>query len=187
MEVCETNIAGVYLVRPVVHRDERGEFWRSFCREELTNHDVNFDVVQSNVSVNPHLHTLRGFHFQDSPSCEQKILTLIAGAVYFVIVDLRPSSETFLLWESFEIGVGDRSSVIAPSGCATGFLTLSEGTIIHYQMSDIFRPDCYGGFRFDDPLVGVRWPAEPKVISSRDLGFSPLRKDRFLSSEGGSQ
>jgi dTDP-4-dehydrorhamnose 3,5-epimerase len=187
MNVGTTKIRGVRLVEPVVHRDERGEFWRSFCRDELMKHDVDFNVVQSNVSVNPHLHTLRGFHFQDSPSCEQKILTLVAGAAYFVIVDLRSNSKTFLLWESFEIGFGDRSSVIVPSGCATGFLTLGEGTIVHYQMSDIFRPDCYGGFRFDDPLVGVRWPVAPEVISSRDLGFSPLRRDKFVGSEDGSQ
>lgn len=187
MEVCETNIAGVYLVRPVVHRDERGEFWRSFCREELAIHDVDFSVIQSNVSVNPHLHTLRGFHFQSPPSCEEKILTLVTGAMYAVIVDLRPASATFLQWESFEVGIGDRTSIIVPSGCATGFLTLAEDTAVHYQMSDIFRPECYGGFRFDDPLVGVGWPAGPTVISPRDLGFGPLNKDTFVGSEAGNR
>ena len=183
MEVQKTRITGVYLTRSEVHRDERGEFWRSFCREDLAAGGVDFSVAQSNVSVNPHLGTLRGFHFQGPPSVEKKVLTLIAGAMRAVVVDLRPTSGTFLEWEPFEIGIGDRTSIVVPSGCATGFLTLAEQTVVHYQMSDVFRPDCYGGFRFDDPLVGVRWPAAPLVISDRDLGFGPLARNTFVESE----
>ena len=187
MEVHSTKIAGVHLTSPVVHRDERGEFWRSFCRETLETHGAEFSVAQSNVSVNSHLHTLRGFHFQGPPSSEQKILTLVTGAIFAVIVDIRPASETFLSWQPFDIGSGDRVSIVVPSGCATGFLTLAEQTIVHYQMSDVFRPECYGGFRFDDPLVGVQWPAEPQDVSPRDLSFDPLDKKRFVGSEVRSQ
>lgn len=183
MEVNSTKIAGVHLTRPDVHRDERGEFWRSFCRETLEAHGAEFSVAQSNVSLNPHLHTLRGFHFQGPPSTEQKILTLVTGAIFAVIVDIRPASETFLSWESFDIGRGDRVSIVVPSGCATGFLTLAEQTIVHYQMSDVFRPECYGGFRFDDPLVDVQWPVVPQVVSPRDLGFDPLDRKTLGGSE----
>jgi len=131
-------------------------------------------VCQSNVSVNPHRHTLRGFHYQRPPSTEQKILTVLKGALHVVIVDIRPESSAFLTHEALCFKVGDRSSLLIPHGCATGFLTLTDDTIVHYQMSDYYQPDNYTGFRYDDPLVGVKWPSRPEVISERDLGFEPL-------------
>jgi dTDP-4-dehydrorhamnose 3,5-epimerase len=179
MNVDRTSIQGVHLWRPEVHQDRRGEFWRSYCHEALEAAGIDFSVQQSNLSVNLVSHTLRGFHFQRPPSREQKILTVVTGSVYAVIVDLRPDSATYLTWESFEITVGDRTSLIVASGCATGYLTLASETIVHYQMSDVFRPDCYGGFRFDDPLIGVEWPASPEVISQRDLEFGPLNSEEF--------
>lgn len=174
MDVSPTAIEGVFLVQPEVHVDDRGEFWRSFCRSTLAETGVDFDVLQSNVSVNRDCHTLRGFHFQRPPSVEKKILTVLTGAAHVVIVDVRSDSETFLGHEAFSIGSGDRRSVVIADGCATGFLTLADNTIVHYQMGDVYRPESYSGFRYDDPAVGVDWPAEPVVISERDTSFPPL-------------
>ena len=174
MRITGTTLAGVNVVEADVHRDERGEFWRSYCRVELAGAGVMFDVHQSNVSVNRFMHTLRGFHFQRPPSAEQKILTVITGSAHVVIVDVRTDSSTFLAHESFVLGVGDRRSLVVADGCATGFLTLADDTIVHYQMGDVYRPKSYAGFRFDDPAIGVEWPAEPRVISDRDAGFRPL-------------
>lgn len=174
MEVLNTAIEGVCLVRPTVHADERGEFWRSFCQESLAESGVEFGVVQSNVSVNRSRHTLRGFHFQRPPSAEQKVLTVVAGAAHVVVVDVRPESPTFLAHVAVAIEPGDRRSVVIASGCATGFLTLVDDTIVHYQMGDVYRPESYAGFRYDDPSVKVDWPAEPVVISARDASFAPL-------------
>ena len=174
MRILDTSIAGVHLVEPEVHRDGRGEFWRSFCRREFQGAGVTFDIHQTNVSVNPAMHTLRGFHFQRPPSTEKKILTVVTGAAHVVIVDVRPGSRTFLGHEAFEFGDGDRRSLVVALGCATGFLTLVKETIVQYQMGDVFRPDGYAGFRYDDPTVGVDWPAEPAVISDRDVSFAPL-------------
>ena len=174
MEVLNTAIGGVRLVRPEVHRDERGEFWRSFCRGTLAASGTDFEVVQSNVSVNRNRHTLRGFHFQRPPSAEQKILTVVAGAAHVVIVDVRPDSPAFLTHVAVGLEPGDRRSVVIAAGCATGFLTLADDMIVHYQMGDVYRPESYAGFRYDDPAVGVAWPAEPLVISERDASFAPL-------------
>ena len=162
----------MYLIVPEVHVDDRGEFWRSYCRQELAQNGIDFNVCQSNVSVNPHPRTLRGFHYQRQPSTEQKILTVMVGALHAVIVDIRPDSLTFLAHEAFSFEVGDRSSLLVPEGCATGFLTLVDDTIVHYQMGDVYRPDSYTGFRYNDPAVGVAWPAEPAVMSERDRGFA---------------
>ena len=174
MNVEATSLAGMYRIFPEVHVDVRGEFWRSYCRQELAENGLEFGVCQSNVSVNPHQHTLRGFHYQRPPSMERKILTVVAGALHWVIVDIRPDSPTFLSHESFRIKTGDRSSLLVPDGCATGFLTLADDTIVHYQMSDYYQPGNYTGFRYDDPSIGVEWPTEPAVMSDRDRGFADL-------------
>ena len=174
MNVEATSLDGLYRIVPEVHVDDRGEFWRSYCRRELVESGIEFDVCQSNVSVNRRKHTLRGFHYQRQPSTEQKILTVMVGAIHAVIVDIRPDSLTFLAHEAFSFEVGDRSSLLVPEGCATGFLTLVDDTIVHYQMGDVYRPDSYTGFRYNDPAVGVAWPAEPAVMSERDRGFADL-------------
>ena len=174
MNVEATSLAGLYRIVPEVHVDDRGELWRSYCRQDLAENGLAFDVCQSNVSVNLHRHTLRGFHYQRPPSTEQKILTVMVGGLHAVIVDVRPDSPTFLCHESFRFEVGDRSSLLVPDGCATGFLTLVDDTVVHYQMSDYYQPENYTGFRYDDPSIGVQWPTEPAVISDRDRGFDPL-------------
>jgi dTDP-4-dehydrorhamnose 3,5-epimerase len=87
--------------------DGRGESWRSYCRQELADSGIEFSVCQSNVSVNPHQYTLRGFHYQQPPSTEQKILTVIAGAVHAMIVDIRTDSLTFLSHETCWFAVGE--------------------------------------------------------------------------------
>ena len=174
MEVLTTALAGVHLVRPVVYADQRGEFWRSFCRDTLAESGLEFEVLQSNISINRSRHTLRGFHFQRPPSTEQKILTVVAGAAYVVIVDVRPDSPTFLDHIAESIEPGDRRSVVIAAGCVTGFLTLADDTLVHYQMGDVYRPESYAGFRYDDLAVGVDWPAKPAVISDRDASFPPL-------------
>jgi len=185
ISVVDTRLPGVHLARPEVHRDDRGEFWRSFCADTLDDRGIRVDVRQSNVSVNERRHTLRGLHYQRPPSVESKVLTVITGSIYLVIADLRPASTTFLSWEPFEILAGDRTSVIVPTGCATGFLTLEEQTIVHYQMGDVFRQECYGGFRFDDPALGVEWPFCPEVVSDRDLSHGPLDTQVFVDAATG--
>ena len=172
MRIEDSAILGVHRIRPEVHEDARGEFWRSYCQRDLADHGLEFEVCQSNVSVNSHQHTLRGFHYQTAPSTEQKILTVVLGSAEVVVVDVRPDSPTFLSHESFRIKIGDRSSLLVPDGCATGFLTLADNTIVHYQMSDYYQPESYKGFRYDDPAIGVEWPADPAVISDRDRSFA---------------
>ena len=174
MKVEATSIPGAYRIIPEVTVDGRGEFWRSYCRQELADSGIEFSVCQSNVSVNPHQYTLRGFHYQQPPSTEQKILTVMAGAVHAVVVDIRPDSSTFLSHETCCFEVGDRSSLLVPEGCALAFLTLAAFTIVHYQMSDYYQPEYYSGFRYDDPTFGVCWPVEPVVISDQDRGYCDL-------------
>lgn len=126
---------------------------------------------QGNISINPHKHTLRGFHYQIQPTKESKVLNCIRGSIYNVVLDLRKDSATYKSWQAIEVNSDNKISLHVPHGCANAFLTLSEDTIVHYYMGDSFSPETYRGIRFDDPAFGVQWPLDPAVISERDLGF----------------
>jgi len=177
VQIWDCEMAGVFVVEPEVHRDERGEFWRSFCSDRLASVGIRLEVRQSNISVNPERHTLRGLHRQRSPSREAKVITVAAGAIHLVVADLREGSPTRFGSEAFEIESGDRRSVVVPAGCAAGFLTAVPDTVVHYQMGDRYRPELSEGFRYDDPVLGIQWPAEPEVISLRDRAFPMIEID----------
>jgi dTDP-4-dehydrorhamnose 3,5-epimerase len=164
-------VEGVWLVEADVIADNRGAFRRHFCQNEFKEAGLEIDIVQTNISENSKKHTLRGFHYQRSPHEEAKVLTCIKGASYNAIVDLRPDSESYLKWMPVKLRAGDNFSVYVPSGCANAFLTLEDSTTILYYMSEFYSPGTYTGFRYNDPLFSVNWPAEPKVISEKDENF----------------
>ena len=171
MKFIKQKIEGVYLIKPILHEDERGVFRRSFCGDELSSIGIKFTVKQGNISENSKKHTLRGFHYQVHPSCESKIITCVTGSLFNAIIDLRKESETYLNWVSLEISAKNKESIYVPAGCANAFLTMSENTIVHYYMSDSFNPNSYRGIRFNDPKFNVEWPSDPKVISDKDLNI----------------
>lgn len=158
-----------------LHEDKRGVFRRSFCRRELDQLGVKFEVKQGNISENLKKHTLRGFHYQVEPRAESKVLTCIVGRTYNIVVDLRPKSAFYQHWVPVEISAEDRRSILIPPGCANAFLTMSDNTILHYYMGEFFEPSCYRGIRYNDPLFRFEWPREPAEISERDLGFPNYR------------
>ena len=160
------------LIIPDLHDDERGVFRRSFCKEVLKKNGINFNVVQGNISENYNKHTLRGFHYQSTPSNESKILTCISGSLFNIVLDLREDSSSYKKWSSVEINSQERQSLYVPSGCANAFLTLEDNTIVHYYMNDFYNPSSYKGIRYNDPTFSFEWPHEPKIISEKDLNFS---------------
>jgi dTDP-4-dehydrorhamnose 3,5-epimerase len=157
------------LVQPSVFEDNRGTFRRNFCLQKFNEQGLDFSVKQGNVSENVSQYTLRGFHYQKSPSNESKLLTPITGSIYNVVIDLRSQSPSFLKVFSITIRSDKRESLLVPSGCANCFLTLEENTIVQYYMNDFFREDSYAGFRYDDPFFNIQWPHLPMIISKKDL------------------
>ena len=168
MKFITQSIADVVLIVPDLHQDERGVFRRSYCQDELLEYGINFNVSQGNISENFHKHTLRGFHYQSSPSNESKIITCVSGALYNVVLDVRKKSKTYKQWAAIEINAINRESIFVPAGCANAFLTMSENTTVHYYMNDRFSPDTYCGIRYNDPEFDVKWPVNPIVISEKD-------------------
>lgn len=159
---------GVWLIDATPHQDQRGVLRRHFCAEEFAAHGLEPVVAQGNISENPHAGTLRGFHYQTVPFEEAKTLSCLSGALYDIVVDLRPNSATFLKWVSVDLSAADRRSLYIPAGCANAWLTTAANTIVHYYMSRPYAAESYRGFRYNDPLFDFRWPVPPRLISDKD-------------------
>jgi len=168
------QIKDVFLLEAECHRDERGLFRRHYCEKELKEKGIDFSVKQGNVSENSKKHTIRGFHYQLTPSKESKIISCISGSVFNVVIDLRKNSPTFLQYQEFNISASDRESLYIPVGCANAFLTLEVNTWIHYYMNDFFTTDSLG-FRYDDPAFAINWPVKPEHMSEKDRNYPDLK------------
>lgn len=167
-----TSLYGAYVIELERLEDERGFFARTWCQREFQAHGVNLTVVQSSISFNRKAGTLRGMHYQAAPKAEAKLVRCTRGAIYDVIVDLRPDSVTFKKWVATELTADNRRMHFIPEGLAHGFQTLEDETEVFYQMSDFYAPEYARGFRWDDPAFGIDWPpAAERVISDRDRNF----------------
>src|SRR5712691_11301934 len=138
-----------------------------FCRSEFTIHGLNPDLAQCSISFNRQRGTLRGMHLQLAPHQETKLVLCTRGAIYDVIIDLRPASRTFRRWFAIELTAENRSMLYVPEGVAHGFETLENESETFYQISQFYHPDFACGVRWNDPAFGVAWPFEPSVISVR--------------------
>lgn len=174
MILTETHLLGAFLIEPEPIRDYRGFFARVFCRSELAARGLCPDVDQCSVSFNAQRGTLRGMHFQVGAHAEDKIVRVTAGAIFDVIVDVRPQSATFRQWFGAELTAENRTALYVPKGFAHGFLTLVDATEVYYMISAPFAPGSGRGFRWDDPEVAISWPLAPAVISERDASYPLL-------------
>jgi dTDP-4-dehydrorhamnose 3,5-epimerase len=171
MEFHETKLKGVFEICIEPRFDERGFFARTWCRREFENHGLDPRLVQCNVSFNPRRGTLRGLHYQSAPCEESKIVRCTRGAIYDVVLDLRPESPTFKAWIAVILTAENRNMVYVPEGCAHGFLTLEDESEIFYQMSEFYDPASARGVRWDDPAFRITWPEQITLISDRDRTY----------------
>ncbi|MCA1684726.1 MAG: dTDP-4-dehydrorhamnose 3,5-epimerase [Planctomycetia bacterium] len=168
----ELDLAGAFLVEPERLEDGRGFFARTWCRREFEARGLDPRLAQCSVSFNARRGTLRGMHYQAAPHAEAKLVRCTRGAVFDVVLDLRPGSPTFARWASSELTADDHRMLYVPAGFAHGFQTLADRTEVFYQMSEPFEPSSARGVRWDDPAFGIAWPpAADRVISERDRGF----------------
>jgi len=151
--------------------DERGFFARTFCERELEQHGLPTRFPQCNLSRNRRRGTLRGMHYEATPSAESKLVRCVTGAIFDVIVDLRPGSATRFAWIGVELSGETGRALFVPAGFAHGFLTLSDDSDVFYHMGDFYRPEAARGFRWNDPLFAIQWPAPPNSIAERDASY----------------
>ena len=174
MIISSTSIADARTIELEPAFDERGFFARTWCRRELAEQGLCIEIAQENISFNRTRGTLRGLHFQVPPHDEVKIIRCTRGAIFDVIVDLRPQSATYLRWQSFELSAANYRALYVPKGCAHGFQTLIDDTEVHYQISSFYNREAAAGYRFDDPAFAIVWPLPVSVISDRDLHWLPF-------------
>ena len=174
MRFSPLRVEGAWRVDPERHADERGFFARTVCSRELAAQGLVPAFVQSSISYNEVAGTLRGMHYQLAPHGEVKLVRCTAGAIFDVVVDLRPDSPTHLGWHGEVLSRDNRQAFYVPKGCAHGFITLEDATEVLYDISDFHAPDHARGIRWDDPAVGIAWPREPARISARDAGYPLL-------------
>ena len=168
MRFTELSLKGAYLVEPQPHEDNRGFFVRTFCAREFRNHGLVDAFVQCNTSWNAVEGTVRGMHYQRPPSSEVKLVRCTAGALWDVIVDLRPDSPSYLQHVGVELSARNRLALYVPEMFAHGFQTLEEGTEVFYQMSEFYELELSAGLRYDDPKLGIKWPLPVSIVSEKD-------------------
>jgi dTDP-4-dehydrorhamnose 3,5-epimerase len=175
MKFHKTAIDDVILIETIPAGDARGHFVRTFCAREMKEHGVNLELAQTSQSFNAKKGTLRGLHFQAAPMMEDKLVRCLNGAIFDVMVDLRPNSSTFLKWVGYELTAENNRQLFAPQGFAHGFQTLTNNCAVSYGIGQFYDANLSAGVRFDDPDIGVEWPLPPVELSPRDLGLPYAR------------
>lgn len=178
MKFYEQKIKGVFLIEPEPFKDNRGALRRHFCQNEFKKNNLATDVCQTNISENTKAYTLRGFHYQKAPKEENKTLSCIRGAIYDIVVDIRPQSKTYLQWQSFELSAANGLGLYVPQGCANAWMTLHDDTWIFYYHSEFFSPGFESGIRYNDPFFNFTWPHKPSVISDKDSAYPDFKATR---------
>jgi dTDP-4-dehydrorhamnose 3,5-epimerase len=174
MQFTETKLKGAFIVDVEVRGDNRGGFARAFCAQEFEAQGLKSTVAQSNLSFNYKAGTLRGMHYQVPPACETKFIRCIKGAIYDVIVDLRPDSPTYKQHIGVELSAENRRSLYIPELFGHGYQALTDEAEVIYQVGEFYTPGCERGFRYDDPTFGIVWPLPVTEISEKDLAWSPF-------------
>jgi dTDP-4-dehydrorhamnose 3,5-epimerase len=167
----KTKLAGVFEICVERKGDERGFFARSWCQQEFESNGLNSKLVQCSLSFNEHKGTLRGIHYQAPPYPETKLVRCTKGAIFDVVVDLRPQSPTYKQWIAATLTAENRQMLYVPEECGHGFITLEDETEVFYQISEFYHPELARGVRWDDPAFQIAWPADVQMISERDRDY----------------
>jgi len=178
VKLVETPIAGVWIVEIERREDPRGFFARAWCGREFGELGLDPGLVQINVGFNLRAGTVRGMHYQRAPFAETKLVRCTRGAVFDVAVDLRPGSPTRLTWTGAELTADNHRMLYVPHGCAHGYQTLVDDAELLYQTSQVYAPEHATGVRYDDPALGIRWPAPVTVLSDADRSWPLLAEEK---------
>jgi dTDP-4-dehydrorhamnose 3,5-epimerase len=173
----ETKLKGAYLIDPEKFADQRGFFARSFSRDEFAAHGLRTEFVEAGVSFNRTRFTLRGMHFQAPPHAQAKLVRCTRGAIYDVMIDLRPESPTYKQWVAENLTEENRLMLYIPEGFAHGYQTLADNSEVFYQLSAGYAPPSERGVRWNDPAFGIPWPDVPRIMSDRDATYPDFDRE----------
>jgi dTDP-4-dehydrorhamnose 3,5-epimerase len=170
----ETKLTGAFIISLDRREDERGFFARAFCQREFQERGLKSVIAQGNIASNIKKGTLRGMHFQYPPTSETKLVRCSRGAIYDIIVDLRPESDTYLQHVAVELDEDNMRALYVPERFAHGYQALRDNTDTSYQVGEFYTPSAEGGLKYNDPRLGLDWPLSVTVISQKDGDFRPL-------------
>lgn len=168
----ETKLKGAFVVELEKYSDDRGFFSRAWCQKEFKEQGINSQFVQANIGFSKNSGTIRGIHYQIAPFEEAKLVRCIRGAIFDVVLDLRPELPSFKQWFGVELSDENRKMLYVPEGCAHGYQTLVDNTEVFYQVSQVYSPESERGIRWNDPEFDIEWPIdEDLVISEKDQNW----------------
>ena len=171
MHFTETNLIGAWIVDPNPYEDDRGRFMRAWCAREFAEHGLDFLPVQANMGFSVRKGTVRGMHLQEAPALEAKLVRCTRGAVFDVVLDVRPESPSYGEWYGAELSAENGRMLYVPERCAHGYQTLEDSTEIYYMASEFYAPNSVRGVRFNDPAFRIQWPLVATVVSEQDRNW----------------
>lgn len=175
MEIIQTKIKDLLIIKPDVFYDERGYFFESYNKEKFAQQGLTMDFVQDNESKSTK-GVLRGLHFQKPPFAQGKLVRVVKGAVKDIAVDLRKDSPTYGQWDSALLTENDKLMFWIPEGFAHGFACLEDHTVFTYKCTHVYNKDSEGSIRWNDPDLNIDWGLIDPILSEKDK-ISPLFKD----------
>lgn len=182
MNVIETNLDGVILLEPKVYGDNRGFFMESYNERQFKDLGIHYEFVQDNHSLSVESGTLRGMHYQLNPMAQTKLVRVLAGAIYDVVLDIRKNSPTFGQWEGFILSAENKRQLLVPKGFAHGFCTIVPNTEVLYKVDQYYSPEHDRGILWNDPDLGINWPTSSPILSDKDHKH-PVFKDAEINFE----
>ncbi|MFB6367617.1 dTDP-4-dehydrorhamnose 3,5-epimerase [Paenibacillus elgii] len=169
MKLTKTKFEGVLLIEPVVFGDSRGFFMESYNEEKFFKETgVQYSFRQDNQSLSAEVGTLRGLHYQLNPKAQTKLVRVVSGAIYDVVVDIRKSSPTFGQWMGFILSSFNKRQLLVPKGFAHGFCTLVPNTEVFYKVDEYYSPEHDRGVLWNDPALAIDWPTSAPILSEKD-------------------
>ncbi|MDT8860332.1 dTDP-4-dehydrorhamnose 3,5-epimerase [Alkalihalobacillus sp. MEB130] len=174
MKVIETNFYDAKIIEPMVFQDNRGFFTESYNKQKLIESDIILDFVQDNHSLSKEAGVLRGLHYQLKPRAQSKLVRVLSGAIYDVIVDIRKSSPTYGKWQGFILSADNKRQLLVPKGFAHGFCTLVPDTQVFYKVDEYYSPEHDCGIIWNDPTLQINWPVSEPILSAKDTLLKPF-------------
>ena len=175
MEFTETKLRGAFVVRLRKIEDDRGYFARGWCSQEFTRHGLNPGVAQLNTAFSSRQGTVRGMHYQEAPHAEAKFVRCTRGAIFDVIIDLRPDSTTRGQWFGAELTAQNGVMLYAPEGFAHGYQTLTDNADMYYLTTALYAGAAARGVRYNDPAFDIQWPLSVTQVSESDRDWADFR------------
>ena len=164
MEVIESKLKGVKVIKPLVFEDFRGEYIETFNKEDYSKAGIDIEFIQDDISVSSYK-VLRGIH-GDEKTC--KLVSCLHGSFYLVVLNNDPTSDQYLMWDSFTLSDKNRLQVFIPPKFGNGHLVLSEKAIFHYKQNTYYNQKGQFTYVWNDPSLKIWWPLKDPILSVRD-------------------